>query len=61
MQENMTLGFVYLVLAFGGLLAIIATERWMAVPEAEARALEIMCARITGRVLVEPWMLTEFL
>ena len=54
MQGRMAVGFVGLEKAYDTVPRemVMATVRWMGVPEAEARTVEAMCERTKGRVVV---------
>ena len=62
MQGRMAVGFVELEKAYNTVPRemVMATVRWMGVPEAEARMVEAMCERTKGRVVVGSGLLEEF-
>ena len=63
MQGRMAVGFVDLEKAYDTVPRemVMATVRWMGVPEAEARMVEAMYERTKGRVVVGSWLSEEFL
>ena len=58
MQGRMAVGFVDLEKAYDTVprKMVTATVRWMGVPEAEARMVEVMYERTKGRVVVWIWV-----
>ena len=62
MQGRMAVGFVDLEKAFDTIPRemVTATVRWMRVPEAEGRMVEVMNERTKGRVVVVSGLLEEF-
>ena len=62
MQGEKTLGFVDLDKAYdtNQREMVMATLRWMGVPEEEVRLVEGMCKGMERRVLIGPWMSEEF-
>ena len=62
MQGRMAVGFVDLENAYGTVPRemVMATVRWMGVPEAEARMVEVMYERTKGTVVVESGLSEEF-
>ena len=62
MQGRMAVGFVGLKKAYDTVPRemVVATLRWMGVPEAEARMVEAMYERTQGRVLVGSGLSEEF-
>ena len=62
MQGRMVVGFVDLEKAYDTVPReiVMATVRWMRVPEAEARMVEVMNERTKGRVVVGSGLVEEF-